>query len=69
MTKPATVLAVTMLTLGIVACVLALKPSSAGAVTRCQKLDTALHQGARHPHVRRAGLRARAAAGYQSRVR
>ena len=40
MTRPATVFAVTVVTLGIVLGVLALKPSSAGAVTRCAKVDT-----------------------------
>lgn len=40
MSRPATVFAVTVMTLGIVVGVLALRPSSAGAVTRCEKLDT-----------------------------
>jgi hypothetical protein len=40
MTKPATVFAVTVLTLGVLVCLLALKPTPAGAMTRCEKLDT-----------------------------
>jgi hypothetical protein len=40
MTKTATVFAVTVVTLGIVVCLLALNASSAGAVTRCEKLDS-----------------------------
>jgi hypothetical protein len=40
MTKPATVFAVTVLTLGVLVCPLALKPSPAQAMTRCEKLDT-----------------------------
>lgn len=39
MTKP-TVFAATVLTLGALVCLLALKPSPARAMTRCEKLDT-----------------------------